>query len=58
MPREKQDTVNLMTRLPPDVHAALVQSASENERSLNSQIIVILRRFLFGPPARKPRAKS
>lgn len=57
MPREKQDTVNLMTRLPPDVHAALVQSASENERSLNAQIIVILRRFLFRPAPKSKRPR-
>jgi hypothetical protein len=47
MPREKQDAVNLIARLPPEVHAALKADAAKNERSLNAQLVVILRAALL-----------
>lgn len=36
----------LMLRLPADLHAALVAAAKEDERSLNAQIIYMLRQAL------------
>ena len=62
MPREpkKPDTVPLMVRLPADLHAALVHRADDEERSMNAQLIVILRAALKPPPsgtAAGPKAK-
>lgn len=53
MPREKQDTVALIARLPPELHAALKAAAAANERSLNAQLIVILRAALSPKPKRR-----
>lgn len=38
--------VPLMLRLPPELHAALKKSAEKNMRSLNSEIVMLLRREL------------
>lgn len=38
----------LILRLPPDVHEALTAWAREEERSLNAQIVYLLRRALAG----------
>lgn len=38
--------VKLTVRLPEDLHQELVRVASEEERSLNQQIIYLLRRAL------------
>jgi hypothetical protein len=38
--------IKLVLRLPPDLHAALVQRAREEQRSLNGQIIYLLRQSL------------
>lgn len=35
--------VKLQLRLPPELHAALVEMAKEEERSLNAQIVYLLR---------------
>jgi predicted HicB family RNase H-like nuclease len=55
MPREKTDAVKLVVRLPPDVHAALVKAAADNDRSLNGQVIAVVRAALMTPAsARAP----
>lgn len=38
--------VKLMLRLPPDLHASLVEWAREEDRSLNNLIIRVLRRAI------------
>lgn len=44
-------TVKLMSRLPEDVHAALVARAALEHRSLNAQMVVLLRQALGAAPA-------
>ena len=39
----KQESIKLQLRLPPDVHQWLIKFAAENDRSMNSQIITILK---------------
>jgi hypothetical protein len=39
----------LMLRLPEDLHAWLVERAEADERSLNSQIVFLLRQAQFPP---------
>jgi hypothetical protein len=39
-------TVNLNLRLPPDLHAALVELAGREDRSLNAQIVRLLRQCI------------
>lgn len=41
--------VKLQLRLPPELHAALVELATREERSLNGQIVYLLRGAM--PPA-------
>lgn len=36
--------VKLMLRLPPDVHAAIVEIAKQETRSLNGQLVYFLRK--------------
>lgn len=43
-------TVNLMTRLPEDLHAALAARAAAEHRSLNAQMVVLLRLALGAAP--------
>lgn len=47
--------VQLTVRLPADVHAALTATAERDERSLNSQMVYLLRQTLACP---KPAAKK
>jgi hypothetical protein len=49
----KQKTVNLILRLPPELHEQLVAMAVDDRRSLNSQIIVHLREAAERAEARK-----
>lgn len=55
MPRERVETVQLMLRLPPELHAEVVRAAKANDRSMNGQIVAFLREALASRP--KPRAK-
>lgn len=43
MPREKRETVNLVLRLPPELHAELARLADRNDRSLNAEMVNRLR---------------
>ena len=51
--------IRLTLRLPPDLHAALQELARRDDRSLNRQIVALLRQAVFPPvesdPARDPR---
>lgn len=40
------DTIKKLLRLPPDLHAQLTEWAEEEDRSLNSLIVHLLRRAL------------
>jgi hypothetical protein len=40
------EAVRMLLRLPPDLHAVLVERARLNERSLHGQIVYLLRRAL------------
>lgn len=46
MARPKTDHVKITLRLPPEVHAGAVKQAASEDRSLNSQIVQMLRSSL------------
>jgi len=50
--KSKEDLKAYYLRLPADLHAALVEQASLNRRSLAQEIIVLLERGLEKKPAR------
>lgn len=41
---EMKDVIQFLLRLPPDLHAKLKAMAEREERSLNAQIVYLLRR--------------
>jgi hypothetical protein len=55
--KEITSIIRLQFRLPKDIHAALVETAAANDRSLNGQIVNILREWLEknGQPKSKGR---
>jgi predicted HicB family RNase H-like nuclease len=42
-------TINLTLRIPADLHAALAEMAKTEDRSLNSQVVHLLRRSVSAP---------
>lgn len=44
------EPVRLLLRLPRDVHAQLASAAKDDERSLNAQLVYILRQWLKDHP--------
>jgi hypothetical protein len=42
-------TINLTLRIPVDLHAALAEMAKAEDRSINSQVIHLLRRSVSAP---------
>ena len=50
--------VRYALRLPPDLHAALVEMARHEERSLNQQIIYVLRQAVRRAAQRQRRQKA
>lgn len=55
MPREKRETVPLMVRLSPDVHAAVSAEADADLRSLNAEIDVLLREAIAAREKKRGR---
>jgi hypothetical protein len=51
--RPKSETVNLILRLPPELHQLLAELAAEDERSLNAEIVILLRDASARAVARK-----
>ena len=43
---KKLETVNINVRFPPDVHGEMVKLATEDGRSLNNEVIAVLREFI------------
>lgn len=42
----KVETISAQVRLPPDLHAALKSASERDQRSLNSEIVYLLRQAL------------
>ncbi len=55
---ETKQAVRYALRLPPDLHAALVELARREDRSLNQQLIRMLREGLKRDERRQLRATS
>lgn len=54
MPRQPDPgTVRFEVRAPADLHAALVQHAERDERSMNAEIIVLLREAIAARQKRR-----
>jgi hypothetical protein len=52
------DDVRLTLRVPTDLHALLAQSARADQRSLNGQIVFLLRQTLAAATARRAARES
>ena len=50
--------VRFALRLPPDLHAALVEMARREERSLNQQLLYLLRQAVRRDAQRQKRAQA
>ncbi len=55
---EAKQEVRYALRLPPDLHAALVELARREDRSLNQQLIRMLREGVKRDERRRERATS
>ena len=55
---EDEREVRYSLRLPPDLHGALVEMARREERSLNQQLIYLLRQAVRRDGQRRKRAQD
>ena len=55
---EDEREVRYSLRLPPDLHGALVEMARREERSLNHQLIYLLRQAVRRDGQRRKRAQD
>ena len=55
---ESEREVRYALRLPPDLHAALVEMARHEDRSLNQQLVYLLRQAVRRDGQRRKRAQA